>query len=155
MIWREPPATTEDYPGLIVHDGRVTGSITIGHSRLPLWAIVGALVADGWDGVLRGWDYIETEYGFDGDDVSMFLYFLLECRGEFGRLLCVLANAERLEQERQDMAIEEQAPGEAVVKIALTDDDDGVRLPAPWWDDAVLKAPVVAQLRRCLATLED
>lgn len=153
-IWREPAETTEEYPGLFVCDNRVTGSITLSESRLPLWAFTGRLTSGGWDLVEHDWDNVETDYGWTADRFAEFLHDLLEARGDFGRLLLAIANAERLEQERHDQAIEEQAPGQAVVRIALNDDDEGVHLPLPWHMDAELSKPVLELLRRCIASLE-
>jgi hypothetical protein len=85
------------YPGLVVHDGRVSGSITIGRSRLPLWAVACAFAQGGWPEVLMGWDYIEGDYSFTLKDMTGFLSHLLEMRNDFGRLLLVLANARRLD----------------------------------------------------------
>lgn len=39
---------TEDYPGFVVHDGRAWGAITLGHTRLGLWAVIRTLVAEGY-----------------------------------------------------------------------------------------------------------
>lgn len=90
--------TTEDYPGLTVCNDRVTGSITIDRSRLPLWALTGELAANGWAGVAENWDTgtMTCERFFE------FVHHLLEARQSFGRLLCVLADVERQEQERRD-----------------------------------------------------
>jgi hypothetical protein len=127
--WREPDEDSIGlYPNLVVHDGRVSGSITIGRSRLPLWAIIGEYSLGGWDGVLAGWDYIEADYKFTNRDFAAFLYYLLEQRGEFGRLLLVLADAERCEHRR---------PGG----------------PA-WWQTKRHRKRVADQMRRCLAVLE-
>ena len=157
-IFRDPDEETEGYPGLWVHDGRVTGSITVGQSRLPIWAFNGVAVIHGWDEVELGWE--PSKYDWTADHHADFLYNLLEARGEFGRLLLVIANAERLYSEAED-AVMAASPhtsveaGVAITKIALTDDDEGARLPPPWWADPDLKQPVVEQLRRCLAALED
>lgn len=127
-VLREPRQETVGlYPKLVVHDGRVTGSITIGPSRLPLWAIVGAGIHQGWRGVQRGWPQVD-EYGFTAADMSAFLGNLLEMRGEFGRLLLELADAERAESHHPDAA---------------------------WWQVKARRKRVAAQLRRCLAALGD
>lgn len=123
--WREPGEETENlYPGLVVHDGRVSGSITVGRSRLPLWAFVWTALIQGWDEVERGWE--PSQYGWTADKTGEFLHHLLEMRGEFGRLLLMLAEAERTENEMGD----------------------------PWWQDDAVRERVVEQLRRCLAVLE-
>ena len=98
-IWRRPAVDSDRlYPNLSVHDGVQTGSIVVGHSRLPLWAIIGEFTANGWEGVTRGWPQIEEEYGFTRDDFSTLLNCLLEMRGEFSPLLLALANAERTDK---------------------------------------------------------
>ena len=128
-VWREPPVETEDYPGLVVHDARVTGSITAGRSRLPLWAFIADVVRRGWASAEHG--YEPSRYGWGADRMARFLYALLEHRGEFGRLICVLADVERRDFERDDT-------------------DDG------WWfKDDVQRARLAAQLRRCLEALEE
>lgn len=152
--WRNPDEETSEYPGLWVHDGRQSGSVTFSKSRLPVWAVVGCAVRGGWEEVESNWDYIGTGYGWTEERFIELLNHVFQLRGDFGRLICALANAERVESERLDAALEEQAPGEAVVKVALGDDDDGVHLPASWWDDDELKAPVVDLLERCLAALK-
>jgi hypothetical protein len=151
--WRHPSETSGLYPKLSVSDNMVSGSIVLAGGRLPLWALVGTAIYHDWTTVEKGW--LPTEhYGFEPDDLATFLTNLLEARGEFGRLLLTLANAERLENEQVDQAIQEQAPDEPVVQIALGDEDDGVHLPGAWWQDPDLKAPVLDQLRRCVAVLE-
>lgn len=127
-IWREP-ATESDklYPGLSLNDNRVTGSIVVDHSRLPLWAIVYTAITQGWDEVEHGWEPGE-HYGFKAEDMAEFLYNLLELRGEFGRLLLVLADAERRER--------------------------GLGYK-PWWMTKKHRKRVGDQLRRCLACLHD
>jgi hypothetical protein len=147
-MYRRPAEESVDlYPGLVVHDGRVTGSITASASRLPLWAFAGW----DWSDVLAGWDYIETEYGWTRERHAGFLRDLLNVRGEFARLLLVLADAERREQEREDEVTEPHGP---IVRISLQDGDGGVKLPPPWYEDDNLKQPVIDQLKRCLALLE-
>lgn len=123
-VWSRPARETVDYPGFCVHDGRVSGSITAGESRLPLWCLIYETVHDGFAAVEK--DRADT-HGLTADSFSGFLYDLLEMRGEFGRLLCVLANAERVE---------------------------GVRGQTPWWLRDSQRRKVIAQLRRCLETLE-
>ena len=124
--WRRPAADTEDYPGLVVSDDRVTGSITTGHSRLPLWCFVTTAICEGWPAVERGWE--PSQYDFDAEALALFLYHLLEQRGEFGRLLCVLADEERKEQNRH-------------------------RTRA-WWEQPTSRKRVAKALRRCLDALE-
>jgi|ERR1019366_4150915 hypothetical protein len=122
--WRSPGKESADlYPGLVVHDDRVSGSITVGKSRLPLWAFAGW----DWDEVVSGWDYIESEYKWTHDKNAMFLHNLLEMRGEFGRLLLILADAERRDRS----------------------------FATAWWDKKKDRKRVATQLRRCLAVVED
>lgn len=124
--WRHPAVESDNlYPGLVVHDGRVTGSITVGKSRLPLWAFITWAVGN-WDEIESG--YAPTEnYGFTEKDLSSFLYNLMELRGEFGRLLLVLADAERCEHNTSDKA---------------------------WWQTKRHRKRVADQMRRCLAVLD-
>lgn len=121
-VWREPDEESADlYPGIVVHDGRVTGSITSGATRLPLWAIVTTALTEGWPAVEHGWNPTLSV-----DEFSEFLYNLLELRGEFGRLLLVLAEAERTERSSK-----------------------------PWWHVKRRRKLVAEQLHRCLAVVED
>jgi len=131
--WREPDEETEDYPGFWVHDGRVSGSITLGPTRLPLWAIIGTLTRHGWAECVRGWggysdDAPNAVGGLSEADVSAFLDDLFELRGDFGRLLLVLADAERRERR-------------------------GGRYP--WWQRKMSRHRVATALRRCLAVVEE
>ena len=130
QIWRFPDEESHLYPGLCLHDGRQSGSITVSCSRLPLWAFAGWMHKTGWEEVVTGWDYIETEYGWDADKMGEFIYCLMEQRGEFGRLLLVLADAERCEQNRRGVA------------------------GKPWWRTKKHNKRVADQLRRCLEALE-
>lgn len=123
-VWRKPAEESVDlYPGLVVHDGRVSGSITTGRSRLPLWAFVGVGILHGWDEAERGWE--PSEYGWDKERTAEFVGNLLEMRGEFARLLLVLAEVERTERSNK-----------------------------PWWDVTRRRKQVADQLRRCLAVVE-
>lgn len=93
QVWREPSDETEVYPGIWVCDDRVSGSITAGQSRLPLWAVIGEAVRGGY---MRADDgYGLAECGVTGEDLADFLYCLFEQRGEFGRLIGLLADVER------------------------------------------------------------
>lgn len=126
--WRDPAEESDDlYPGLVVSDDRVTGSITAGRSRLPLWVVVPTAAIQGWSEVEKGWE--PSVYGWTADKTGEFLGHLLEQRGEFGRLLLVLADVERREDEQGQ---------------------DGL----PWWELDASRQRVVEQLRRCLAALE-
>jgi len=92
-IWREPSIQTNGFPKLMVNDDVQTGSINVRGTRLPLWAIISTAINEGWNQVEKGWAP-NKHYGFGSEDLAHFLYCLLEQRGEFGRLLLVLANAE-------------------------------------------------------------
>lgn len=154
--WREPREETVDlYPNLVVHDGRQAGSVTVGRSRLPLWCFIAEAVRSGWDEVEASYEPTK-HYGFTEDDLIDFLHDLLEARGEFGRLLLALANAERLEGEREDAVFDAHTAktGETVINVSPWD-PNALQLPGPWWADPVLKRPVVDQLRRCLDALSD
>lgn len=124
---RDPDEETEDYPGLVVHDGRVTGSITAGYSRLPLWCFVGDAIRRGWDAVQKDRDITEI----DQESFTSFLYFLLEHRGDFGRLLCVLADTER-------QACDVRTRGDSF----------------SWWYHPEMKARVREALQRCIDSLD-
>lgn len=115
--WRQPDEETEGlYPGLVVHDGRVSGSITIGPTRLPIWAI--PLRFDEWD------EYADGHSPISERDAVEFVHNLIQSRGEFARLLLVLAESERTE-----------------------------RLSAPWWTVKRRRKAVRDQLLRCLNCL--
>jgi hypothetical protein len=82
---------TEDYPGLIVHDGRVHGAITTGHSRLPLFSVLPVAVFSGFPAVLESYESCAC----GPEELSRFTNHLFEQRYNFARLLCVLADVER------------------------------------------------------------
>jgi hypothetical protein len=130
--WREPAEETTDYPRLWVRDDRVSGSITLSRSRLPLWCLVAAALG-GWDEVRESYPQV-TEYGWpDAEGLIEFVRSLTELRGDFGRLLCVLADVERQEANRT------QHSGDADA----------------WWERDEDRARVRAALRRCLEALGD
>lgn len=110
----------------MVADDVVTGSINVRNSRLPLWAIIGTAIIQGWDVVEKGWEPGE-HYGYTKEDLAHFLYCLLEQRGEFGRLLLLLAKAEASERS----------------------DDFGC-----WWEKPYYRERVRTQLQNCLDTLK-
>ena len=125
-VRRRPADESVDlYPGLVVCDDRVSGSITIGVSRLPMWALAWYC----YDDALHAYPQLD-EYGWTGQHHHEFLHDLLEARGEFARLLLVLADAERCSRRR---------PG----------------WPKAWWSTRRHRKRVGAQLRRCLEALED
>ena len=125
-VYREPDEETVGlYPGLVVHDGRVSGSITYGSSRLPLRAGLADLITEeAWQGFIH--DYGPLENGWSEHDLSGFLYSVLEQRGEFARLLLVLADVERRSRHHE----------------------------RPWWYVERSRSQVRGQLRRCLDCLE-
>jgi len=84
----------------LVHDGRVTGSITLGQSRLPVWALMADLCGRGWPAVERNWPQV-LEYRWTADRFAAFLCDLTESRGEFARLLLALAAVQRREQAKE------------------------------------------------------
>ena len=91
-IWRNPAIeSTEIYEGLVVLDDRVGGSITVRSSRLPLWTLIRTAIQGSWMDVQEGWNV--AEYDYTSEELSEFLYNLLEARGEFARLLLEIANA--------------------------------------------------------------
>lgn len=151
-VWRRPAKeSAELYPGLVVHDDRVSGSITLGRSRLPMWAFVSWLPDGGWASVEKGWDEL---YGWNAEKMASFLYDLMEHRGEFARLLLVLADVERREQNLTDRALRRaDTDRDGMVRLAFGPDDEGTRLPGAWWEQPKLRARVEDQLRRCLAAL--
>ena len=134
QIWREPAEESTDlYPGLVLHDNRQSGSITVGRSRVSLWAICTTAILGSWKGKPDpGWGNVEDGWeltrhsGFDGEDFAHFIYCLLEHRGEFGRLVLVLADAERRES----------------------------RAGRAWWETKAGRARLRRQLKRCLAALD-
>ena len=151
--WREPADETEGYPNLWVHDGRVTGQITIGQSRLPLSAIIGTVIHQSWEDAEDGWAPAE-HYDFTADDLSSFLYDLLQVRGELARVLLALANAERVESEREDAVLAEYADQDGAIMVKVwPPGDDAVELPPAWWEDDELRRPVVEALHAALAAL--
>lgn len=121
--WRRKGTETEDYPGLFVDEQVVTGSIRCG-GRLPLWAFMGLAVTYGWDAEVAG--YYPEDYGWDREKAGTFIYNLLEQRGEFGRLVCILADTERRDTINRS-----------------------------WWETKTQRRRVVAQLRRCIAALDE
>lgn len=136
-VWRDPGEETQGlYSGadLVVHDGRQSGSITLGRSRLPIWSLVGSMEFAEWDDYQ--WDDDappgSPHHGVTQLQLQHFYYYLSEMRGEFARLLLVLADVERLDARRVDSG------------------DD-----TPWWEHEQSCARVRAQLRRCLATLPE
>lgn len=81
----------------------------------------------GWQEVATSWDYAEKDYGLTAGSFAGFLADLLEQRGEFGRLLCILADVNRR---------------------------DRGRWRKPWWETKTQRRRVIKQLRACLDGLE-
>ena len=128
--WRDPDEESVDlYPKLVVHDGRQAGSITVGRSRLPLWCFIWTAIHHDWENVEDGWSPTK-HYGYTADDLSGFLHDLLELRGEFARLILLMAAGERSERVSRET------------------------WPKPWWEKRNHRKRVADQLRRCLAVLE-
>jgi hypothetical protein len=133
--------------------------MTFGESRVPLWCITGELInGEGWSGVEDGWNL--SELGWTSNDFANFLYNLLEMRGEFGRLVAMLANAERVEQERSDEHFAQQTPvaGDDEVSIfnmSLEEGDGKTPHPASWWEMDDVRLPLIEQLQRCIDALAD
>lgn len=136
--WRDPAEeTVDEYPGLVVHDGRQVGAITVGRSRLPLSRAAWHL-AKGWcDFSDEYHDGSGLVYGWGDGDVARFLSYLFEHRGEFGRLILTLADVERIEAERAEALADEGHPW------------------LPWWDMPDLAGRVADQLNRCLAAIDE
>ena len=122
-VWRRKATGTYGFPKLMVHDDIVSGSINIRGTRLPLWAIISTAINEGWEAVEHGWSP-EKSYGYTKEDLAHFLYCLLEQRGEFGRLLLLLARVERQEWH-------------------LT-----------WWKTKKTRDRVIRQLQRCIDALK-
>ncbi len=101
------------YPGLTVDETMVGGSICVNGTRLPLWAFVGTAITDGWDSVEANW--APGDYGMDGEALAAFLSDLLEARGDYARLLCAIANAERLARAQNPETL--NWPKEALARI--------------------------------------
>ena len=123
-VWRRKGTQTNGFPKLMVDDDVVSGSINVRNTRLSLWAIITTAIREGWGAVEQGWSPTER-YGYSKEDLSHFLYCLLEQRGEFGRLLLLLASVEKPEYHGN-----------------LT-----------WWEITSARNRVMKQLQNCLDTL--
>jgi hypothetical protein len=126
QIWRRKSVESHIYPGLCLSDNRQSGSITVGCTRLPVWSIIGEVIRDGWDSAEHS--YSIEEYGWTAEKMAEFIYYLMEQRGEFGRLLLTIAEAERCEHVGNGRK--------------------------PWWRTKRHKNRVADQLARCLIALE-
>lgn len=150
--WREPAEESTDlYPGLVVCDNRHSGSITVGRSRLPVSAFVGY---ESWAEVVAGWDYIEGPgYEWTHERHANFLYHLLEMRGEFARLLLVLADVERDEGERGENIEGCICPRDADVIYTDPACEPHRLADTPWWRYPPSIERVRVALENCLSTL--
>lgn len=145
--WRRPDYKADDiYPPFGCWDKMRAGGVNISGSRLLVHDVLWSLVAGGWDRAVN-----EFTPPCSPDEYRRFLHDLLDARGEFGRLLLVLAAAERMERDR------DEADGDEHFATAHPRSNlcDCGRIPVSWWEDAEMRQPVIDQLRRCLAALED
>ncbi len=132
MVWRVPAEESVGlYPKLVVWDRRVAGAITIGQSRLPISSILFQAFHDSWEFTEEEWGL--AQYDFSAEDLIEFLYRLLDVRGEFARLLLMLANAELKEAE---------------------DTDSLIPADIPWFRNKEIKTAIKEQLLRCVESLE-
>ena len=161
---------TEDYPGFVVHDRRVTGSITTGHSRLPVWCLINTMINAGYSAAAE--DYPTLSTYATAAEIGSFLYDLLEHRREFARLLCVLADVERRERETREREYgpnavyywggNPQVPEKLESTLQQTglgpmisiDPKDLSPALQPWYKDSESRTRVRAALRRCLDELD-
>lgn len=60
------------YPGLVVHDGRQGGSITVGPSRLPVSTLIHSAILEGWEEVEAGWS--PSRYDWTAEAMADFLH---------------------------------------------------------------------------------
>jgi hypothetical protein len=127
-----PDKITEDYPSFIVHDGRVTGSITFGPTRLALRGPIGTMVYAGFSRAVESWPSLAEQSSPEA--LGNFLEDLFQQSKEFGRLLCVLADVERQEREARLGSREPFSP--------------------PWYAHAENVERVRASLQSCLQHLE-
>jgi hypothetical protein len=148
--WREPGDETTDYPKFWVHDGRVTGQITAGQSRLPISTLLGSALYEHWDMVEADYEP-GAHYSVELEDLALFLHNLLQMRGEFARLLCVLADVERDESDREDEVLDPSG-------LTVTwppEHPDYVEMPPSWWELPETRKRVADALRACLAKVTD
>jgi hypothetical protein len=110
---RRPAECTEDYPGFTVDDGRVTGSINIGPTRLSLWAVTPYAFHYAAAELSEAWPHRDPA---DWGDAGTFLANLLNVRGDFARLMCVLA-AQRLAIEDMELSALAGAVPRALVEF--------------------------------------
>lgn len=100
--------------------------LSIGASRLPLWCFIGWAIQDGFRTAAD--DYYSDGYydTFDEKAAAEFLSCLFDQRGEFARLILLLADAERCERHSGKW----------------------------WWETKRHRKRIADQLRRCLALVD-
>lgn len=98
---KEPNRSRKLYKPLLVNDARVSGSITLGDSRLPIWAIPHHFDIQTHQGTETYTDAYDQE--ISDADLGNFLDDLLNCRKSQARLLLALANNSRLESKRSQL----------------------------------------------------
>ena len=119
--WRVERIGTKDYPGLSVHDGMSAGSIRM-EGAAALWAITATVLKFDWGFLSKSWGDPEmTE-----DEFRSFIHNLMQQRGEFGRLVCVLADVERRSHANK-----------------------------VWWQTKTQRRRMIAQLQRCIDALQE
>src|SRR5690606_31420308 len=109
-----------------------SGSLTIKHSHLPVWAFVWTANTKGGEEADSGWGL--STYGYTGDELGRCVYHQFGIRGEVARRIAVLADVARREDDRNG----DGRPYDYV----------------PWPPGPELRGRVVDQLRRCLSALE-
>lgn len=145
--WQQPGYKGDDiYPGFGCDDGMRAGGINIGNTRQLVHDLIGSILEGGWDEA-------ETDYGTQtctDREYGRFLHDLLDMRGEFGRLLLLLAAAVRIAVIKDDAKVNahwaEAHPGAQMCDCMAIDH-------LAWWEDPEVYGPVVEQLRRCLNVL--
>lgn len=145
--WQRPDYKGDDiYPPFGCWDKMRAGSVNIGGTRLLAHDILWSITKDGWTRAVN-----EFAPACTPDEYRRFLHDLLDARGEFGRLLLTIAAAERAERDRDEAASDKH------FATAHADSDmcDCGRIPVSWWEDPGMRQPVIDQLRRCLAALEE
>jgi hypothetical protein len=150
--WQRPGYDGADiYPPFACDDRMRAGGVNIGSTRQLVHDLLASIMEGGWEWAVESFGPQACEPG----DYARFLHDLLNVRGEFGRLLLTLAAAERAENDRHDAVLDEATGGKGGLVNITPGDPEAVELPPPWWESPDLIAPVVAQLRRCLAILDD
>lgn len=91
---------TEDFPGLIVWEERMCGDITVGHSRLPIGMVLAIMLQD--PPVADVEDCYPDVTKKEQRRLVEFVRCLVGHDGDWGRLLCVLADVNRKTANRRD-----------------------------------------------------